>query len=272
VAAPRNDRRAPAAAGTFYPADGGELYRDVGERLARAARTPRRHLALMAPHAGYVYSGDVAAHAFADTEVPARVVVLAPNHTGSGRRGAVWDHGAFAMPGGDIPVDEELCAALLDGQLVSDHAAHRDEHALEVELPFLRARRPDVRVSPIVLGGFDADECVRIGERLARVITSLDEDVLVVASSDMNHYLDDATTRTVDRRALEPLLRLDARGLFERVRDEDISMCGVLPATTMLAYANARGATRATLVAYGTSADAFGDTRRCVGYAAVVID
>lgn len=266
------DKRLPAAAGSFYPDDGEELRRDVADRLSRAGRTPRSHLALMAPHAGYVYSGDVAAKAFADCVVPQRVIVLAPNHTGLGRRGAVWARGAFVMPDGEIPVDEALCAALLDAQLTFDKEAHRREHALEVELPFLRARRPDLRITPIVLGGFEGEECVEIGEKLAAAVAKLGEEVLVVASSDMNHYLDDATTRTIDQRALEPLLRLDALGLYERVRDEDITMCGVLPATTMLAYAKARGATRAELVAYGTSADAFGDTRRCVGYASVVID
>jgi AmmeMemoRadiSam system protein B len=266
------DRRAPAAAGTFYPEDADELQRDVAYRLARAARNPRRHLALMAPHAGYVYSGDVAAKAFADTDVPQRVIVLAPNHTGLGKRGAVWAKGAFVLPGYEIPVDEPLCAALLDARLVFDKEAHRREHALEVELPFLRARRPDVRVTPIVLGGFDGDECVEIGQRVAAAVKKLGEEVLVVASSDMNHYLDDETTRAIDQRALEPLLKLDALGLHDRVRDEEITMCGVLPATAMLAYANARGATRAELIAYGTSADAYGDTRRCVGYASVVID
>lgn len=266
-----DDRRLPAAAGTFYPADGDELRRGVNERLQRAARTPRRHLGIVAPHAGYVYSGDIAARVFADTVVPARVIVLAPNHTGLGKRGAVWARGAFVMPDGEVPVDEPLCAALLSPPLVFDKEAHRREHALEVELPFLRARRPDVRITPIVLGGLDGDECVALGESLAATVSRLGEDVLLVASSDMNHYLDDATTRAVDQRALEPLLRLDPLGLYERVRDEEITMCGVLPATTLLAYARARGATGAELIAYGTSADAFGDIRRCVGYAAVAI-
>jgi AmmeMemoRadiSam system protein B len=161
---------------------------------------------------------------------------------------------------------------LLGGKLVADREAHRSEHALEVELPFLRARRADFVLTPIILGGLGVRDCVAVGQQLARAIAALDEPALVVASSDMNHYLDDATTRRIDHRALEPLLALDPEALYARVRDEDISMCGILPATAMLSYCRERKARSAELVAYGTSADAFGDTSRVVGYAGVVID
>jgi AmmeMemoRadiSam system protein B len=264
--------RAPAVAGRFYPGDASELERDVDQYLRRAGRTPRPHLAVMAPHAGYVYSGGVAGVVFADTEVPRRVIVLAPNHTGRGRPGALWPDGAFVLPGARVPVDAELCAKLLDGKLVVDREAHRFEHALEVELPFLRARRPDFVLTPIILGGLELDDCVAIGEQLARVVATIDEPVLLVASSDMNHYLDDATTRRIDARAIESLLTLDPAALYNRVTDEDITMCGILPATAMLAFARARGATRATQLAYATSAEAFGDKSRVVGYAGVAID
>ena len=268
-----SDLRAPAVAGRFYPDDPEMLEGEVSCLLAASGRQPRRHLAVMAPHAGYVYSGKIAGAVFADTDVPARAVVLAPNHTGRGRPGAVWPRGAFLLPGSEVPVDGELCERLLAAcdRLEVDREAHRHEHALEVELPFLRALRPDVKVTPVILGGLDGDDCVAVGEALARVIDALGEDVLVVASSDMSHYLPDEEARRIDRRALEPLLELDPEGLYRRVRDEDISMCGILPATAMLAYARARGASRAELVAYATSADAFGDTSSVVGYAGVAI-
>jgi MEMO1 family protein len=267
-------RRPPAVAGTFYPDDAEVLAAQVGGFLDAAGKTPRRHLAVMAPHAGYVYSGGVAGAVFADTAVPERVIVLAPNHTGRGEACALWPAGAFALPGYDVPVDEALGQALLapPSLVTADHDAHRAEHALEVELPFLRARQPSLRVTPIIVGWLELDACLALGARLAEIVASLNEDVLVVASSDMSHYLPDATAREVDHRALEPLLALDPEGLFRRVRDEDISMCGVLPATVMLAYARARAATRAELVAYATSGDAFGDRDRVVGYAAVTID
>lgn len=267
------DVRQPAVSGRFYPARADELRAEV-VRFLGAATGGKRHIGVVAPHAGYVYSGPIAGKIFADTIVPRRVVVLAPNHTGRGARAAVWARGAFALPGDQVPVDEELCTRLLEARvgLVEDHEAHRFEHALEVELPFLRARRPDAMVTPVILGGLDGAECVALGRVLAEVVGALDEEVLVVASSDMSHYLPDEVTRRIDRHAIEPMLACDPARLYDVVEGEEISMCGVLPATVLLSYARQRGATRGTLVAYGTSADAFGDTERVVGYAGIAID
>jgi AmmeMemoRadiSam system protein B len=269
------DVRQPAVAGRFYPGRAEELRADVAKYLGGAApRGGSRHLGVVAPHAGYVYSGPIAGKIFADTAVPRRVVVLAPNHTGRGARIAVWPRGAFALPGDEVPVDEELVTRLLESDIgcVADREAHRFEHALEVELPFVRARNPQAMVTPVILGGLDGDECLAFGRTLAEIVGALGEEVLVVASSDMSHYLPDDLTRRLDRRAIEPMLAADAERLYDVVVREDISMCGILPATAMLSYARARGATRGTLVAYGTSADAFGDTDRVVGYAGIAVD
>jgi AmmeMemoRadiSam system protein B len=265
--------RQPAVSGRFYPG-GAEPLRAEVRRCLGDAGDGRRHLGVVAPHAGYVYSGAIAGKVFADTNVPRRVVVLAPNHTGRGARVALWSRGAFALPGDEVPVDEELCARLIDSRagFVADHEAHRYEHALEVELPFLRARRPDAVVTPVILGGLDGAECIALGRVIAETVAALGEEVLVVASSDMSHYLPDEATRRLDRRAIEPMLACDPKRLYDVVEGEGISMCGILPATAMLAYARARGATHGTLLAYGTSADAFGDTDRVVGYAAIAID
>ncbi|MGZ3443724.1 MAG: AmmeMemoRadiSam system protein B, partial [Polyangia bacterium] len=262
-------------AGRFYPADAGELRAQVTKYLGGHATTGgKRHLGVVTPHAGYVYSGPVAGKLFADTIVPRRVIVLAPNHTGRGARAAVWTRGAFALPGDSVPVDDELTARLIDAGVgfVADHEAHRFEHALEVELPFVRARNPAAIVTPVILGGLDGDECIALGRTLAGIVATLGEEVLVVASSDMSHYLPDDVTRQQDQRAIEPMLACDPARLFEVVEREEISMCGILPATTMLSYACARGGSRGTLVAYGTSADAFGDTDRVVGYAGISVD
>jgi AmmeMemoRadiSam system protein B len=186
----------------------------------------------------------------------------------------VWTRGSFALPGDRVPVDDELTARLIDAGVgfVEDKEAHRYEHALEVELPFIRARNPAAIVTPVILGGLDGAECVALGRTLATIVEALDEEVLVVASSDMSHYLPDDVTRATDRKAIEPMLAADPKRLYDVVEGEAISMCGILPATTMLSYARARGASHGTLVAYGTSADAFGDYDRVVGYAGISVD
>jgi hypothetical protein len=265
--------REPAVAGMFYPGDAAAVRAAARRHLGAEAGTATRAIGAILPHAGWRYSGDVAGHTLARLEVPGAVIILCPNHTGRGARVAVAPGGAFRVPGADVPIDEPLARALLDAfpAARADWAAHAGEHAIEVELPLLLARRPDVRIVPVVVGGLGEADVLALGDALARVVRAAGEPVLLLASSDMNHYLDDETTRRVDRRALAPILALDPAGLFRRVRDEDITMCGVLPATAMLQAARALGATRAELVQYATSADASGDTERVVGYAGVIV-
>lgn len=229
-------------------------------------------IGLMAPHAGYVYSGTTAAAAFARVRVPERVVIMCPNHTGRGARISVYAKGVFRIPGAEIPIDGDLADRVLVEAVGAkhDHKAHLGEHAIEVELPFLLACQPKLRIVPIVLGGLSETEAVDFGDALYRAIDG--EDVLVVASSDMSHFLTDDETRKVDRVALEPLLNFDPAGLYRTVTQNNISMCGYIPATAMLAYARARGGDhKPELVAYATSGDAFGDRSRVVGYASVLV-
>jgi len=267
-------QRAPAVAGRFYPRDEGSLARDVTDLLAHGAvEAPRRVHGCMAPHAGYVYSGGIAGQTFAAIEVPERVIVLCPNHTGHGARIAVVTSGAFRIPRADVPIDEELARHVIAqvSGAESDTEAHRLEHAIEVELPFLVAKQPNVKIVPIVLSGMREGEAIALGEALHRAAEMIDGDVLVVASSDMSHFLPDDVAREVDRVALEPLLDFDPSGLYRTVVDNDISMCGVIPATAMLAYARRAKASAPELVGYATSGDAFGDRSRVVGYAGVVV-
>lgn len=266
--------RKPAVAGRFYPREPVALQREVQTYLKDAAAgEPRPALAVMVPHAGYVYSGAIAARVFAGVEVSERVLILAPNHTGRGQRVSMVTEGAFRVPGADVPIDTELARLILDETELArpDRAAHQNEHAIEVELPFLLARQPDLRIVPIVLAGLREDEAIELGQALHRAVTRLGHPVLLVASSDMNHYLPDVETRALDEKALEPLLATDPAGLYRTVLANDISMCGFIPATVMLSYARAAGAPAPTLVGYATSGDAFGDRTRVVGYAGIVI-
>jgi AmmeMemoRadiSam system protein B len=268
--------REPAVAGRFYPSDPGELAGEVASFLAgpprgRASAVPPRHaFGVLSPHAGYVYSGAVAGATFARVAVPRRVVVLCPNHTGIGQRVSVWPGGTWVTPLGHVEVDEEMTRDIvLAGLATPDREAHRLEHALEVQLPFLQVRRPDVSIAAICVSGLPFSRCREIGEGLARVAAR--HQALVVASSDMSHYLPAAVAREKDRLALDRMLALDARGLHDVVSREEISMCGFVPATIMVVAAVAQGAREAELVRYATSGDVTGDDGSVVGYAGVVL-
>src|SRR5207253_1482394 len=217
-----------------------------------------------------------AAHVFARLEIPPIVVILAPNHTGVSRapRGAsLWEAGAFRTPLGDVSVDDAFARALLEtSPLVGpDHAAHASEHAVEVELPFLQLLRADVRIVPLVLA-WDAWDAARLlGEMLARLVQAADEPVLLLASSDMNHYEPAGLTEQKDAQALDAIRALDGAELLARCRRDRISMCGRGPAATLIAAARALGAERAEVVDYRHSGWVSGDNARVVGYAGVVI-
>ena len=212
--------RLPAVSGRFYPSDPIELRAVVATLLADARmRRPPSPLAergsgdevavgVIAPHAGYIYSGPTAAAAFARVTIPALVVILAPNHTGvwdADGGVSLWEAGAFRTPLGEVPIDTSFSDALLAASpLVGvDHDAHRGEHAIEVELPFLQLVRPDVRIVPLVIAWDAWPQARALGEALAQLVRSAGEPVLLLASSDMNHYEPAAVTERKDARALE---------------------------------------------------------------------
>lgn len=264
--------RTPAVAGMFYPGNERELSRTVNE-LLHADEPTHVPLGCIVPHAGYVYSGGVAGHVLAHMDLPERVVLLGPNHTGGGRPVAVAPEGAWATPLGDVPVDEDLRDAVLarlpGAEL--DAAAHRREHSLEVQLPLLQARRPTIRIVPISLMHLPLETCLELGRALADVIGSVEGGIAVLASSDMTHFESDATARTKDRLAIDAALQLDPSALYKTVHREGISMCGVVPATVMLETVTRLGARTAHLIDYATSADASGDRSSVVGYAGICV-
>jgi AmmeMemoRadiSam system protein B len=264
-------------AGLFYPAQPAALLDAVTSLLDAAAPAgpPAPAVAAMAPHAGYVYSGGTAARVFAALEVPRRCIVLAPNHTGDGdapQGGSVYALGVLGTPMGDVPVDETLAAALLAecSGLADDPAAHRREHAVEVELPFLLARRPDLTVVPVVLAWTDWPRTRGLGEALARVVAAAGEPVLLLASSDMNHYESAATAEHKDRLALAPLAALDGEGLLEATRRHRVSMCGRVPAAAVAHAARLLGAAAGVQVHYSHSGMVTGDASQVVSYAGVI--
>lgn len=268
--------RRPAVAGQFYPANAEELRGDVREFLRQSSSSetpPIRAIGCIAPHAGYMYSGHVAGAVFARVEIPRRCIVLCPNHTGVGHALSIMSEGAWKTPLGEVEIDGEIAQALKERfpTLQEDAAAHRAEHAIEVELPFLQARQNELRFVPIAVGTGRLEVLEELGHALADTVAKHGESILIVASSDMNHYESDAITRAKDHRAIERILSLDARGLFDVVTQQDISMCGFGPAVAMLRAARQLGAKSAELVKYATSGDVFGDRDMVVGYAGVVV-
>jgi AmmeMemoRadiSam system protein B len=271
--------RTPAVAGRFYPGRADELLRVVRTYSSSVGISRIAAIGCVAPHAGYIYSGGVAGAVYSRLEIPERCVILCPNHTGKGSALAVMANTAWQTPLGEVAADADLSAQLLDRfpALEESSAAHRGEHAIEVQLPFLQAQRPELKIVPIVIGTSDFDVLRGLGEALADVIAVPEEEngakkVLTIASSDMNHYESDAITRVKDHKAIERVLALDARGLWEVVMNEGISMCGFGPTTVMLTAAKRLGATSATLVKYATSGDVSGDYEAVVGYAGIIVE
>jgi len=271
--------REPAVAGRFYPRNAAQLERGVRQFISPAdAAGPAppplvRALGCIVPHAGYMYSGAVAGAVFARLELPRRFVILGPRHYPEGAPLAILSEGAWRTPLGDARLDSGLAAALARAcpLLREDAVAHATEHAIEVELPFLQQMAPEFQFVPIALGTDRFQAFEELGRAVAAVIAAESEPVLILASSDMNHYESDRITRQKDARAIERIVALDPRGLFDVVRRESISMCGYGPAVTMLVAAKQLGATRAELVRYATSAEVSGDYDRVVGYAGITI-
>ncbi len=264
--------RRPAVAGRFYPAQPEVLLHDIQSYLA-APGSQLKALGCVVPHAGYMYSGHVAGAVYARLKLPEKYIILCPNHTGMGKPIAVMSRGSWDTPLGQAEVDEPLATGLLAAcRLASEDAdAHRAEHASEVQLPFLQAIRKKFTFVPITVGVGSFEPLQALGEAMATVISQAKEPVLIVASSDMNHYEPDAITRVKDHKAIDQILALDPRGLFDVIMQEDISMCGYGPTVAMLTAAKSLGASSAELVKYATSGDISGDRNMVVGYAGVIV-
>lgn len=270
--------REPFVAGRFYPDEPGDLAREVARCFGGAVPdldTGTPAIGAIVPHAGYRYSGRVAGATLGECRVPLRAIVLCPNHTGRGARRAVHLQGSWRLPDGEIPVDQDLGRSLFDqAGLDDDVEAHRAEHAIEVELPLLAARNPALRMVPICLARLTYAECERLGRAIARTVAEAGgpQQILLVASTDLSHYLREDQAHRVDPLVIEPMTALDPEGLYRTVVERRISMCGFIPTTVVLVAARALGARRARLVRYATSADVTGDRDRVVGYAGLLIE
>lgn len=265
--------RLPAVSGRFYPSNPTELTALI-RRYTEPANiaVPVRAKACLVPHAGYVYSGHVAGAVFTRIAIPKKIVILGVRHYPQGEKAAILSSGAWRTPLGDVPIDELLAETLRAAcpLLREDSVAHSAEHSLEVQIPFLQVLRPDFSFVPLALGTVRFEDLVAIGEAIGRVLENSIEEILLLTTSDLNHYENDATTRIKDRKAIDKILALDARGLYDTCRNESISMCGLGPTVTMLTALRELGTTQPELVRYATSGDVSGDRSAVVGYAGML--
>jgi MEMO1 family protein len=265
--------RLPAVAGRFYPSDPAELSAQISEYISPENKLTSRNVkACLVPHAGLMYSGHVAGAVFSSIQIPKKVLVLGVRHRPPGSPAAMVSSGVWRTPLGDAEIDHELAEKLHVAcpLLTEDPVAHSKEHSLEMQIPFLQVLKPDFRFVPIALGIVNFETLISVGEAIGGVLAAEKDEVLLVTSSDLNHYEDDATTRVKDRKAIEQLLNMDARGLYDVCRKEEISMCGLGPAVAMLTALQVLNSSKAELIRYATSADRAGDPSAVVGYAGMV--
>lgn len=266
--------RSAVVADRFYPGSPSELTRYLQQLVPEIPAADKQDaIAVVSPHAGYIYSGSVAGETLARVRVPDSVILLGPNHHG---RGAPLALGLddWRMPLGDVAVAGDLARQVSKSSSVitEDEIAHDYEHSLEVQVPFLQYCNPSVSIVPIVVSQVSYDVCEEAGQDLARAIEKYPHPVLIVASTDMTHYESRQEAGRKDRMALEYVKSLDPKGLYETVMANRISMCGVLPTTIALIAARDLGARRARLVRYTDSGESSGDTAQVVGYAGLIID
>lgn len=264
--------RRPAVAGYFYQGAADKLTEQVkGFIESNAEKT--RAIGILSPHAGLIYSGAVAGAVYSRLILPDTFILIGPNHTGMGAPVSVFPEGSWEMPNGLIEVDNVLASAIIGKSkyAAEDYNAHLGEHSLEVQIPFIQHFKQDVKIVPITMMSTTLDVCRDLGNAISEAIKETKKDVLIVASSDMTHYESASSAKEKDQKAIEKILSLDPPGLHAIVKQLDITMCGFVPAVTMLYAALNLGATKAALVKYMNSGEVSGDYEQVVGYAGIIV-
>lgn len=264
--------RRPAVAGSFYSGSGPRLKEEVGRYIIPAAEKEKA-IAVLSPHAGFMYSGHVAGAVYSSIEFPETFVLIGPNHTGLGPDVSIMGSGRWEIPTGSMTVDEDLSRQIISKVplMSEDFQAHMMEHSLEVQLPFISHFTDSAKIVPVTVMNASIPECEMIGRGIAEAIKKADYRVVIVASSDMSHYVTDDTARRLDSLAINEIINLRPEGLYNLILKERITMCGFIPATIMLYAAMFLGAKEARIVKYATSGETSGDYEHVVGYAGIII-
>lgn len=262
---------------SFYPSDTAVLNDLVGKLISAQEKQRQKAAGIIVPHAGYVYSGKVAGLTYGAVNMPGKLILLGPNHTGMGAPVSIMCEGSWKIPGAQFEIDTELAEKIVSKSRYAsnDSIAHMEEHSLEVQLPFIAHCNPSAKIVPIAMG---IESSLRntewiddIGEAVASAVKQQDCEVLLIASSDMSHYVSKEDAEYYDNLAIQKIIQLDHQGLIEIVVLEHISMCGLGPVASVLKACTLLGSTKAELIHYNTSAEAFGQASRVVGYAGLKI-
>ncbi len=264
--------RKAAVAGRFYPAGKEEITRFISNAVDKGV-TPYEAVGAVLPHAGYMFSGEVAVATASRIKLTPTVVVIGPNHTGIGRPFAIMTQGSWQTPLGEVPVDSGLAKHILNlsRYLEEDSVAHQHEHSIEVQLPILQYFKPDIKFVPISLAGAGLTAYNEIGWAIAKAVRSSQEPVVIIASSDMTHYEPHDAAKKKDLSVVDAILEMDEVEMLKAVREHNVSMCGSGPVACLIRSARELGAGEAELVQYRTSGDAIGDYSSVVGYAGIII-
>ncbi len=263
--------REPVVRGQFYPGTREGLLKAL-EGMIPVLDSKVEAMGAVCPHAGYMYSGSVAGEVYGRLSPKDTYIVLGPNHTGYGKRFALC-RDVWQTPLGKVNIDEGLASCVLKrtGLIVEDRTAHVFEHSIEVQLPFIQRTAPNAKILPIVLGQGKFTELEDIANSIAHAVKNIGTDAVIIASSDMSHYLSRKIAKEKDGLAIDTVLNLDAKGLFKVVKENDISMCGYVPAVVMLMVAKIMGAEKSELIKYSDSGEITGDINEVVGYAGIIV-
>ena len=264
--------REAAVAGQFYPGGPDELKETIKTMTSREAAATDA-IGVVAPHAGYIYSGPVAGAVFSRIKFTDTFILIGPNHSGAGYPFSITTTGRWKTPLGEVGINSELARAILkaSGRLEEDTLAHRYEHCLEVQVPFLQYFKPAVKIVPILLSIARPDVYEEIGRSVVRGLRESGVQAVIVASSDMTHYEPHEKAKAKDRLAIDAILKLDSDELVRLIARHNISMCGYAPVISLITAARELGAGKAELVKYQTSGDSSGDYSSVVGYAGIII-
>lgn len=264
--------RKPAVAGKFYPMSPDAINKQMKE-FEVEVKQKVDCLGVVSPHAGYVYSGGVAGAVYSHINIPDDVIIIGPNHTGLGEMVSLMASGEWEMPNGIVKINADLANDIISSSryVKDDSLGHLHEHSLEVQIPFIQYFKKNFKIVPITIMTLDYELCEDIGVALSEAIKEYNKPVLIVASTDMTHYESQKSANVKDKKAIDQILKLDPKGLFETVVNKNISMCGIAPTTAMLIACNNLGARDARLVKYMTSGDVSGDYEQVVGYAGLII-